>query len=241
MKSREPEAVDDQVLSDVAPRTRTDARKVEGTDTLSGMLRLFARFPTPRLFAAKAAVLFGVRATLGPPTIWDGVVLAAIAVYWPLQEWALHATLLHLEPRKVFGLRVDPYFARKHRWHHRHPWVLEGTFLPLRTVLPLVPVNLALWWLVAPTPASAVTGMLGMTLAALAYELAHYLAHTPYKPKSAYLERVQHNHRLHHFKNEKHWYAFTVPHIDELMGTGGDVGSVPKSSTTRTLGVDDAA
>jgi hypothetical protein len=226
-------------LASVAPRVQTSARSVPGADTLRGVIRLFFQFPTPRLFAAKALILLAARGFLGPLSGWDALVLLGIALYWPFQEWLLHATVLHLRPRDVLGVHVDPYFARRHRWHHRHPWVLEGTFLPLRVVVPLLPINVGLWWLVMPTVGLAATATLGMTLAALLYEWVHYLAHTPYRPRSAYFRRVVHNHGLHHFRSERHWYAFSVPWIDQLLGTGPEASRVAPSPTARTLGVEE--
>ena len=81
--------------------------------------------------------------------------------------------------------------------------------------------------------------MVFFTLATLLYEWVHYLTHTPYRPRSAYLRRIVRNHRLHHFKNEHHWYAFTAPLVDTLFGTNPEPGDVDLSPTVHTLGIED--
>ncbi len=230
-------------LADVAPASSTLATEIEGAQTLGGAFRLFWRFPTPRLLGAKLAVFVALRPFLGPPGWADLAVLLGITIYWPLQEWFGHWRVLHFKPfdLSLFGRvwRVDPWFARVHRWHHRHPAVLERVFLPTSVIVGLTPVNIGLWLLLAPTQALAVTGIAGFTLAALIYEWVHYLVHTPYRPVGSYYKKVWKNHQLHHFKNEHYWHAFTVPHVDDWFGTAPDPKTTAKSGTARTLGVED--
>lgn len=212
-------------MSTVAPATSTIAKEVPGADTLLGAARLFLRFPTPKLLFGYGLALAGVRLALaargGEPLGWgDLAVLAGVALYWPLQEWTLHAFVLHFVPRTLFGRTIDPIFARYHRWHHAHPWVLERTFLPTRVLIPLLPLNALLWWWAAPRLGVAVTGMAAMAAAALVYEWTHYLTHTPYRPRSAYYRRVHRLHMQHHFKDEQRYFAFTAPFLDDMLGTG---------------------
>ncbi len=211
-------------MTAVAPTTSTMAKEIPGADTLPGAIRLFFRFPTPRLLLGYACLLGAVRVGLAvagqtPVALGDLLVMLGVAAYWPLQEWTLHAWLLHLRPRTVWGIRVDPIFARYHRYHHEHPWVLERTFLPTRVLLPLLPVNVAAWWLAAPSWGVAVTGMASMAVAALVYEWTHYLTHTPYRPRSAYYARVHRNHMLHHFRDDQAYFAFTAPWLDRVLRT----------------------
>jgi hypothetical protein len=206
-------------MSSVAPVTSTNAREVPGADTLRGAARLFFRFPTPRILLAKLAVLGCVRAALGPPGLGDAAIVAGVVVVWPAMEWFLHKRLLHLGPLRVLGRTYHPVFARYHDYHHRHPWVIERTFLPTRVLVPLLPVNIALFSAVMPTWRLAVTGMTAMTAAALVYEWTHYLTHTPYRPRSAYYQRVHKNHMQHHFKDDARYFAFTAPWIDRALGT----------------------
>jgi hypothetical protein len=190
------------------------------------------------LLAASLLVWLVVRAWGPAPTLADALVVAAVVVYWPFQEWFLHAYVLHFRPRRILGIRIDPAPARIHRWHHRHPWVVEGVFLPVRTLVLLTVSNAAAWlWLLPRGP--AVTGIAMLTAAALLYEWVHFIAHAPYIPRTAYVRGIRRHHQLHHFKNEHYWHAFTVPAIDRLFGTGPDADAVSRSDTVRTLGVDD--
>lgn len=221
-----------------APRTQTDARHAAEADTLAGAVRLFLRFATPRLLLLQLAVVLPWRLVLGGWRLAELGLAVAIAVYWPLQEWAAHIALLHLRPRTVFGWRIDPYAARAHRWHHRHPHVLERVFVPTRVIVVLIPIHAALWWTLASTPRLALSGMVFFTTAAVLYEWTHFLAHARYRPRSAWLQRVKRNHLRHHFLSERYWYAFTVPWVDTWLGTDPD-GDVERSPTVRTLGVED--
>lgn len=168
------------------------------------------------------------------------MILGGVLLYWPVQEWFLHHRLLHWRPRRIGRWHVDFPASRVHRLHHRQPWILEHVFLPPMAVLPLIPINLAVWWLLTPTVELWCSGVLLFTMAALIYEWVHYLTHVPYKPRSAYYRRIWRNHRLHHFKSEHYWHAFTVPWVDTIMGTGPDPATVDKSPTVRTLGIGEA-
>lgn len=214
----------------VTPGTHTYARDAADTSSLSGALKLFFTFGVPRLLGLQF-VLFGIwRVALGAPQAIDLGIGLAIALYWPFQEWVVHAIILHVKPRTVLGMHIDPFFARAHRYHHKHPWVLETTFVPKRVIVPLVPVNIALWWLITPSWAAACTGIALFTLATLIYEWIHYLTHTAYRPQTAYLKGVYRNHHLHHFKNDSYWHSFTLPAIDKLLGTAPDPKSVKSYS-----------
>ncbi len=206
--------------------------------TLPGAIHLFFRFAVPLLFLATLAGWLPVRLWLADFSVVDLTIVAGVAIYWPIQEWVLHNYALHFTPRTVLGLRIDPWFSQVHRYHHRHPDVLERVFLPTGFIALISPVHWAAWLLLLPAP-QAVTGILSLTLASLIYEWVHYLVHTPYKPQSAWFTRVRRNHMLHHFKNEHYWHAFTVPHVDALFGTDPDPAATPRSETCRTLGVVD--
>lgn len=224
----------------VEPATRSDARDLPEARTLSGAARIFLRFGSPRLLVAYVLLLATVRLSLGGFGWGDLAIALAVAVYWPLQEWFAHMVILHIKPRTVWGRRIDPHFARCHRWHHRHPTVIERIFVPLHVELLITPVMGGFFWWVMPTAPLAVSGMLFFTAATLLYEWVHFSAHIPYAPKTAWFRAIKRHHSLHHFKNEHHWHAFTVPWIDHWMGTAPrDPREADRSPTVRTLGVDD--
>ena len=224
----------------IRPRSRTDARTVKDCKTLLGSFKLFFRFPTPRLLGTKVAFFFIVNCFLGNFSPWDLAIALGVFTYWPFQEWFLHAYALHFKPRTILGVHLDPFAGRIHRYHHRHPWILETVFLPTRVIVALIPIHILVWVIAMPTAALAASGIFFFTLATLIYEWTHYITHTQYKPKSAYVQKIFRNHRLHHFKNENYWHSFTAPHIDILFGTGPEPEEVGASSTCRTLGVESA-
>ena len=215
-----------------------DARTVR---SLPEAWRVFVAHASPRLLALQFVIALGLRLRLlahggSTASAWELVMpLVAFGLVWPLQEWWAHKHLLHLRPRDLAGLRIDPLFARKHREHHRTPWYLPDIFLPPRLLVALIPIHCALWWWLTPTPELALTGILSYGGAALHYEWIHYLTHTSYKPRSAWFKRVRRNHRYHHFKNEAYWHGFSLPIVDTLFGTAPDPSTVETSKTAREL------
>lgn len=213
----------------------------ESIRTLDEAVRVFFSRPGPRFLAKNALASWGVRAVLGPPTPTELGIVAAVVAWWPLQEWAAHKWLLHAEPRTIFGRRVDPLFARKHRAHHREPRDVDGTLLPIEVIHRAGPANVAFWLLVTGgSPRKAATGIAAYSTMALLYEWTHFLVHTAVPPKSDFYKRVRRNHRLHHYRNENHWFSFTYPNVDRWLGTEPDPASVPRSETAQKLhGLDD--
>lgn len=207
----------------------------ESITSLRAAARVFFARPGPRLIAATALGSWARRALAGPFTAGDLAVAAAVAAWWPLQEWGAHRWLLHLRPRAVFGLRVDPYFARAHRRHHRDPRRIGPTLLPLRVVLGAVPGASLAFRLLLRDVRRRRTAMATYATMALLYEWTHFLVHTGVKPRSAFYRRVRRNHRLHHYRNENYWYGFTLPHVDAALGTEPDPRDVPHSKTARDL------
>lgn len=210
--------------------------KPQAIRTLQAAAAVFFGFPSPRLLATNVLVLLAVRLAWGAWSWWDVAVLAAVAVYWPFQEWFLHIHVLHMKPFELFGRRVDPLAAKMHRAHHREPWRLDFVFLPVKVLIGLIPLNVLVWLGVMPTAGLALTGMTSLAAAALLYEWVHYLTHTHYRPRRAYYRKIWRGHRLHHFKNEHYWHGFTVPLVDRVLGTDPDPETVELSPTCRTLG-----
>jgi|LNFM01.1.fsa_nt_gb hypothetical protein len=207
----------------------------EKIHSLADAAREFFSRPGPRLILATAAAHWARRAVAGPPTVGDAVAAGAVIVWWPLQEWLAHKHLLHWEPRPVAGRHVDPFFARKHREHHREPRIIANTLLPVRVVRDAIPASMAVFRLLVPAVRARRTANAMYSTMALAYEWTHFLVHTGYKPKSAFFKRVRRNHRLHHYRNENYWLGFTFPAVDTALGTDPDPSSVSASQTARDL------
>lgn len=211
----------------------------KGCDSVGKAARVFFRCPSPRVIFFIVLVALAGRIWLGGFTWWDPAIVVGMGILWAFQEWWAHKYILHAKPRRIFGREVDLFFSRKHRHHHREPWRLDTTLLPLRVVVGALPFAAAFWWLVMPTPQLALTAMTAYSGFALLYEWTHYLTHTPYVPRTALYKRINKFHRLHHFKNEHYWHGFIIPWVDDLFRTAPDPASVEKSPTVRTLGVDE--
>jgi len=200
--------------------------------------RVSCRYGSLRLLAIGLAGLAIARLAVGGFGLGDLLAAGAVAAAWPWLEWTLHVTLLHLRPFTIAGRRIDPEFARRHRAHHREPWRFELIFLPLWVHALTAPLSIALAFALAPSPALALSALVALFAMALQYEWVHFLVHTRVWPRRKAFQRLWRNHRLHHFKSERHWFGFTVVAVDRLMGTAPDPRSVPTSPTCRTLGVD---
>jgi hypothetical protein len=206
-------------------------------DDLPDAARRFFRQPSARVLGGQALVLAALRACAGRPRRSDAALVAAVLVYWPLQEWFAHRYVLHAPPRRILGRTIDPIVARMHRAHHADPW--RNTGLPMTFLVPAVPIHAAVWASLTRNRRLALTGMLTFGITTLAYEWTHFLTHTSYRPKRSYYRKLQRRHRLHHFKDEHHWLGFTVPYVDDLFGTAPDPSGIPTSPTVRTLGITD--
>lgn len=122
-------------------------------------LRVFFSKRTPRTIAKIAAGSWAARLFLGPPGLRDVAAAATAIAIWPFQEWVMHKYLLHVEPRTIAGVRIDPDFARAHRDHHADPRDIDGTLLPTKVVHLAGPVAAGLWLLAFGPTRTAVTGM----------------------------------------------------------------------------------
>jgi hypothetical protein len=206
--------------------------------TIREALPVFLHHASPRILLVCLAAAAAARVAIGGFSRWDALPLLGIALYWPIQEWLIHVFILHAKPKRIFGRTFDGRVPRKHRAHHAEPWRLELLFIPMHSFAYSIPILLALWWLVTPTVALALTGITAHFALALHYEWVHFLVHTRVQPQSAYYQRLWRNHRRHHFKNEHYWFGVTMLGGDRLLRTGPELASVPTSKTARTLGAE---
>ncbi len=219
--------------STAAPLERTDAASIR---TYAEALRVFFSRRGPRLMAKHAALAWAGRLLLGPPSLTELPVLAGVVAWWPLQEWLAHRYLLHFRPRRLWGRTFDPIVARRHRAHHRDPRDVDLALLPVQVVEAGIPANLAVWAVLGlGSPRRAATGAATYATMALLYEWTHFLVHTGIEPRSPFYRRLRRNHRMHHYRNEDYWLAFTWPDVDRWLGTEPDPASVPRSPTAMNL------
>ena len=197
--------------------------------------RVFFSRKGPRTIAKIAGGTWLARLFLGPPGPRDLVAAAAAIGVWPVQEWFLHKYLLHLEPRTIAGVEVDPMFARAHRTHHADPRDIDHTLLPIQVIVGAAPAAAGMWLLLFGPSRAAVTAMATYSTMTLFYEWTHFIVHTNVKPLTAYGHHVRRNHRLHHFRHEDYWFGFTFPLIDRLFRTDPDPKTIQRSRTAMDL------
>jgi len=208
------------------------------SDTLRRVLGLFFGAPSTRCIVLAIAASVALRLGAGPVSMVELALMAGVFVAWPFGEWGAHRWLLHIRPRRLFGLSFDPYFARRHRQHHMNPSDYPLVFLPVRVVAGAYAVFSTLLFLASGDRALTFGVMAAISVAALVYEWHHFVAHTDYAPSIRWQAEVVRRHRLHHYKSERRWYGFTVPAVDDWFGTGGAAADAERSRTTRTLGVE---
>ena len=202
---------------------------------LRGWARLFAARVSPRIIVVALTIALVARIAVGGWRRADLAVAAVLVAAQPFTEWLIHVVVLHFRPRRRGGRTIDLYIARKHRAHHVDPADIGLVFVATPALVGLIAgdavVMLAVFrdvhlWLTA-----LVTGY-GLLLG---YEWTHYLIHTPHIPRSWWYRRVWRAHRLHHFKNEHHWFGITSHLADRVLRTFPDRSAVPTSPTARNL------
>jgi len=185
--------------------------------TMPEAIRVFFFSPGPFLVCVALANLLASRITsLGPINSMDIFVLFATVVFWAFQEHWLHGKVLHSE--------FDWYGKEIHKKHHErayHHISIDPAPLMLAW---LGTAHLIFRWFL-PLPL-AVTATLGYASAGLFYEWAHFIVHTKVKPKSSFMKKMRDNHIRHHNLDERYWLAFSLPAIDDLLGTNPSVKTV---------------
>ncbi len=195
----------------------------------------FTRWTSPRLIAPFFLASLVARVTVGGWSRVDLLLALGMILGQPLVEWSAHITLLHMKPVRVGRFTFDPIFARKHREHHADPRDMALTFLPTPVVVQLALLMAAVGLFVFPRIGLGLTFMSTIGLIGLVYEWTHYLVHTDYRPQRALYRLLWTHHRLHHYKNENYWFAFTSTYPDVVFRTAPDPVAVDTSPTVRDL------
>lgn len=207
-------------------------------NTLGRAVARFVRAPTAIILFLTFSVTLAYRLSLGPFQAYELLIPVGILAFWPFQEWLIHVFILHFRPRKLGPFTLDLPVAKKHRYHHLHPWEIDKGFMPLHAVFLSMPILYGLWFGLAPTKEVAATGTAVWVLFSLHYEWVHFIVHTRYRPRLAFYERMWRNHRLHHCKNERYWMGVSTQLGDKVLGTSPDPKTTETSKTCRTLGVE---
>jgi sterol desaturase/sphingolipid hydroxylase (fatty acid hydroxylase superfamily) len=210
-------------------RTRTSLR-------LSHAARQFAGQPSPRIIGVFLAGAISVRVALGQWSWIDAVIAFGMVAAFPLVEWVVHTAVLHWRPRRLRGITLDSFAARKHREHHADPRNVALIFLPWQVLVALVPTSIVGAMVAFPRPAHGATFLVTLGTIGLLYEWVHYLVHSDYKPKTRAYRALWRNHRFHHYKNEHYWFNLTTAGtFDRVFGTYPDPATTPSSPTAKNL------
>lgn len=188
--------------------------------------------PTILVLAALAATaLVAFRGPLATPAGFAALAVGML-LFVPL-EYVNHRFFLHTRPSERPLVRRAQ--ERLHYRHHKDPDDARYLFGPLWALLPLA----ALLWLaylaVLRNVALASLVSAGSVTSYLYYEYAHFVAHSPVQPRTAWGRRMKAVHLWHHHKNEYYWFGVTTPAADHVAGTFADVHEVPQSETVREI------
>ena len=164
-----------------------------------------------------------------PLSIADVTIFLSTIVIWWVQEYFFHRILLHSQ--------FDWVGKRIHKTHHEKDyfhvsidppalllgWLFAAHFI-IKSFLP--------WHL-------CLTATIGYAIAGLFYEWSHYIVHTRVKapvlsqtnplfePISNGASRIftlmRNNHIRHHLVDDRHWFAFSIPGMDDIFGTNPEI------------------
>ena len=211
----------------------------QSTATLAQAARVFAGYGSPRIMAVIAAAALTTRVAVGRWSYGDIAVAGGILIVEPFLEWLIHVYGLHAKPTTVFGRKLDPLYARRHRMHHRDPRNVPLIFVPLPVLVGFLIALGAIAYFAFPPLELKLTAYATMTTFLLGYEWTHFLIHSQHVPRTPVFRAIWRNHILHHYKNEQYWFGVTNPLADYALRTHPAKEAVPSSPTARTLGVDD--
>ncbi len=206
--------------------------------TLRGAAAIFAGTFSARLLVPVVIATAVLRVCLGGWRWWDLGIAAIILGAQPFTEWIIHVTVLHLKPRTVGRVTIDPLSSRRHRQHHADPKILGLVLVPRPIMVATCLTNVLVFWLITPTWRLALSGMVTAYAMYLTYEWVHFLIHSSYRPRHWYYRYIYRAHRLHHYRNENYWFGVTVHLADHVLRTFPGKDDVPVSATAFTLGVE---
>ena len=213
---------------------RTTPAKPRPT-TLAEEFGFFRRHINARIEAGALVAALGARLLVGAGGSADLWVVVFLLAAQPFFEWSFHVYVLHYRPLTLFGRTVDFELARKHRDHHADPTDVALIFVPLRSLVKVIPLGVLLALVLTPTLAGALTAMTASAALLLTYEWTHYLIHSRYRPQTRLFRALWRAHRLHHYKNEQYWFGVTNPAADYVLRTSPAPSSVVTSPTARDL------
>jgi hypothetical protein len=202
--------------------------------TLWQAWKLFCSFIWERVLLGGTIIAISIRLVLGDWKPVDVLIVSAIVIAFPFQEYFTHKYLLHRPTRNFLGQRAESVAALVHRVHHRNPWCMQRAINPPIAVV-FYAVGLPILFFPFLAPPQAMTGIAASWIVLLAYEWIHLLIHTSHVPRNRLYKRIWRNHRLHHFKNEHYWFNVSTIGVDAILGTQPELAEVPTSKTCLSL------
>jgi hypothetical protein len=209
-----------------------DDEKVS-SDMSSAMQRFFlGKDHGPRIIVLAIGVLLQIRLgnslfltssssleALGPLTVADLIAALSAMIFWWFQEHFMHRHMLHS--------KLDWIGKAIHEHHHNKPY-FSISIDPPSLILGWFAVVFLILITLSPKFSIAVSAMIGYSIAGLFYEWTHYIVHTRVVPKNPFFRRVRDHHMRHHLFDDRYWFAFTLPQIDNLFKTNPDVKEIVK-------------
>ena len=194
------------------------------------MIATFLKHGSNGFLVAVVGVLVAMW-VFGPATLSAAWILVGALLFY-LSEYSWHRFAFHAPPSSWPWLRRMQH--RLHYDHHAEPNRLDLLFLPAWFLIPNLIVTGALVYLVLGGERLPAV-LLGIMLAILHYEWAHYLAHIPYQPRTPFGRWMKQYHLRHHFISEKLWFGVSNPSLDIVYRTWREPKQVEKSATVRKL------
>ena len=229
----------DKIEEGARARLGADEERIAGSRapvTLGQAWPAFLRHPSPWMLGLFLIGDLAARALVGDWRLADTLTPLLLVAAFPFIEWVIHVCILHWRPRQVGPVAIDSLLARKHRAHHADPRDIPLVFIPWQVLAWVLPSYVVLAVFVFPRFGLGLTFMASVTALGFAYEWTHYLVHSDYRPRSRAFRSVWRNHRLHHYKNEHHWFTVTTAGTaDRLFGTYPEPSEVETSPTVRAL------
>ncbi len=195
--------------------------------------RFFIREPGPPLvlLSISGFIFARIQSSLPYSTAELSIFASSIIVWW-IQEYFFHRILLH-SPCQWLGKSIHQTHHGKNYFHVSidPPELLLGwllcAHLILKSVLP--------WHY-------CLSATIGYALAGLVYEWSHYIVHTKVRPPptgtdrttsfflsetfSRLFSQMRDNHMRHHLVDDRYWYSFSIPAMDDLFDTNPNVKEV---------------
>ncbi|KAL7533480.1 hypothetical protein ACHAXR_005260 [Thalassiosira sp. AJA248-18] len=151
-----------------------------------------------------------------PFSMTELTIFASAIFFWWIQEYFFHRVLLH-SPLNWIGKSIHQSHHQKNYFHVSIDppelllgWLFTAHFM-MKMILP--------WH-------TCLTATIGYALAGLGYEWSHYIVHTKVKAPPSLFSQMRDNHIRHHLVDDRYWYAFSVPAMDDLFDTNPNVRDV---------------